>query len=243
MTARSSEGPGHAIVTGGAGGIGAALARLLHRRGHEVLVVDTHASALASTALELGCQTAVIDVASADAMESLAARSVAPAVLCLNAGIVSRAPGAVWETPADDWDRVLAVNLGGVVNGLRAFVPRMLAAGRPAHVVVTGSLAGLATWPGGGSYAVSKHAVAALVEQTALSLAGTPIGVTMLCPDLVRTGISEIGADPDEVAERALAAVDAGRFAVVPPRWHRAVVQRAEALVAGAQPSVPEPGS
>jgi NAD(P)-dependent dehydrogenase (short-subunit alcohol dehydrogenase family) len=237
LTARA----GRALVTGGAGGIGAALARQLLRRGHDVLVVDADAAALTSAAAELGCETAVVDVASAAAMDGLADRVGAPEVLCLNAGIVSRAPGAVWETPPDDWDRVLAVNLGGVVNGLRAFVPRMLAANRPARVLVTGSLAGLATWPGGGSYAVSKHAVAALVEQTALSLAETPITVAMLCPDLVRTGISDVGADADEVAERALAAVDAGEFAIVPAMWRSAVVERAQALVAGARPSIPQP--
>jgi NADP-dependent 3-hydroxy acid dehydrogenase YdfG len=243
MTEHPTAGAGRAVVTGGAGGIGAALARALHSRGHDVLAVDVDATALATIAGELGCETAVVDVASADAMEALAGRTGAPAVLCLNAGIVSRAPGAVWETPADDWDQVLAVNLGGVVNGLRAYVPRMLAADRPAHLLVTGSLAGLATWPGGGSYAVSKHAVAALVEQTALSLADSPIRVTMLCPDLVRTGISEVGADPDDVAARALAAADERRFAVVPPLWHSAVVQRAEALIAGVQPSIPRPES
>jgi NAD(P)-dependent dehydrogenase (short-subunit alcohol dehydrogenase family) len=133
------------------------------------------------------------------------------------------------------------VNLGGVVNGLRAFVPRLLAAGRPAHILITASLAGLATFPGGGAYAATKHAVVAVAEQTALALANTPVGVTMLCPALVRSVMSPTGVDPADVADEALHAVQEGRFAVVPEAWRAAVLQRAENLVSGQPPTPPTP--
>jgi NAD(P)-dependent dehydrogenase (short-subunit alcohol dehydrogenase family) len=77
---------------------------------------------------------------------------------------------------------LLEVNVGGVVNGLRAFVPRMLAAEGPGGILVTASLAGLLTWPGGGPYGASKHAAVAVAEAAALALEGTQICVTALCP-------------------------------------------------------------
>jgi len=134
---------------------------------------------------------------------------------------------------------VFAVNVGGVVNGLRAFVPRLLSSGRPAHVLITASLAGLAAFPGGGAYGASKHAVVAVAEQAALALTGTAVGVTVLCPALVRTAMSPMGDDPADVAAAALAAVHDGRFAVVPPEWAGAVTQRWERLVAGQRPVAP----
>jgi NADP-dependent 3-hydroxy acid dehydrogenase YdfG len=230
-----------AVVTGAAGGIGAALARALVARGHEVVLADVDAAAVATLADELGGRAVPTDVADPDAVERLAAAAGPVELVCLNAGVLSTHPGPVWEAPAEEWDRVLGVNLGGVVNGLRAFVPRLLEDGRPAHVLVTASLAGMLTWPGGGPYAASKHAVVAVAEQAALGLSDTPVGVTVLCPALVRTGMSTEGADPVDVAGRALDAVDEGRFAVIDPEWHAALAARAADLAAGRQPSFPAP--
>jgi NAD(P)-dependent dehydrogenase (short-subunit alcohol dehydrogenase family) len=182
-----------------------------------------------------------LDVADAAGVEALAA-SIGPVdLLCLNAGVTGDAVGPVWASPPELWSRVLDTNLGGVVNGLRAFVPRMLATGREHRILVTASLAGLATWEGGGPYAASKHAVVTVAEQAALALADTPVTVTVLCPALVRSGMSDVGADPSAVAAEALAATEQGRFAVVPPEWAPAVVDRAQRLVAGRQPSPPQP--
>jgi NAD(P)-dependent dehydrogenase (short-subunit alcohol dehydrogenase family) len=139
----------------------------------------------------------------------------------------------VWETPEDDWARVLAVNLGGVANGLRAFVPHMLAAGRPSRILVTSSLAGLLCWPGGGSYGVSKHAVTALAEQTALALAGSGVEVRVLFPALVRSGMSPEGIEADDLVAAALAAFDDGHTTFVPPEWRPALVERAQRIGAG----------
>ena len=228
------------VVTGAAGGIGKALAAQLRSAGAHVVLADIDAASLDEIAAELGAADAVpTDVTDPAAMDALAAAAPDVDLVCLNAGIVGADLGAPWEVGSADWDRVFAVNVGGVVNGLRAFVPRLLAADRPAHILVTASLAGLATFPAGGAYAASKHAVVAVAEQVALSLADTPIGVTMICPALVRTGMSADGEDPADVAAAALAAVEAGVFAVVPSEWRAEVERRAQRLAAGAQPAMP----
>lgn len=231
-----------AVVTGAASGIGRALAVRLAASGAHVHLADVDRERLASTAAEIGDATVHrVDVADADAMEQLAATTGAVDLVCLNAGVVSTETGAPWTAPPQEWERVIGVNLLGVVNGLRAFVPRLLDAGQPAHVLVTASLAGAATWPGGGPYAASKHAALAVAEQAALALADTPVGVTVLCPALVRTGMSDQGEDADGVAARALDAVAAGTFAVVPAEWHGAVTDRAAMLVSGRAPGLPTP--
>ena len=136
-----------AVVTGAASGIGAALARALVARAHDVVLADIDEDALRAVATDIGARPIPTDVADPEAMERLAAEAGPVDLVCLNAGIVSTHQGPVWEAPADEWERVLAVNVGGIVNGLRAFVPRLLDRGRPAHVLVTASLAGLLTWP------------------------------------------------------------------------------------------------
>ncbi|WP_049572371.1 SDR family oxidoreductase [Nonomuraea sp. SBT364] len=227
-----------AVVTGAASGIGKALATRLHEAGTRLVLADIDADGLTG----FGAGTAVrTDVSDAAAMEALAAAAPDADLVCLNAGIVGKDLGAPWEVAPEDWDRVFAVNLGGVVNGLRAFVPRLLATGRPGHILITASLAGLATFPAGGAYAASKHAVVAVAEQAALTLADTPIGVTLLCPALVRSAMSPEGEDPLDIADTALAAARAGEFAVVPKEWGGEIVRRGRRLASGAQPAMPAP--
>jgi NAD(P)-dependent dehydrogenase (short-subunit alcohol dehydrogenase family) len=240
MTSNSTGFPA-AVVTGAASGIGRALATRLAAAGTRLVVADVDAAALADLATELDGTGVPTDVADPRAMEELAAAAPEARLVCLNAGIVGSALGAPWEVDPQDWDRVFAVNVGGVVNGLRAFVPRLLASGRPGHVVITASLAGLATFAGGGAYGASKHAVVAVAEQAALALAGSQIGVTVLCPALVRTAISPVGVDPADVADEALAAVEQGRFVVMPQEWRRSVLDRAEHLTSGRAPTPPTP--
>lgn len=235
--------PDTAVVTGAASGIGRALAARLHERGTTLVLADRASGALRATADELGAEAVTMDVAAPEDHTRLTEVAGVPGLLCLNAGVISDASGPVWEAPPDEWRRVLDVNLGGVVNGLRAFVPSMLATGRKHRILITASLAGLATWPGGGPYAASKHAVVAVAEQAALALSDTPIRVTVLCPALVRTGMSDIGEDPDDVAAMALDAVDRGRFAVVPAAWASAVRERGRRLAEGLLPQEPAPDS
>jgi NADP-dependent 3-hydroxy acid dehydrogenase YdfG len=230
-----------AVVTGAASGIGRALATRLDATGTHLVLADVHTAALAEVAIDLHATAIPTDVADPAAMQQLAAASPDADLICLNAGIVGNALGAPWEADLSEWEALLAVNLGGVVNGLRAFVPRLLASGRPSHILITASLAGLATFPGGGAYPAIKHAVVAVAEQAALALADTPVGVTMLCPALVRSAMSPTGVDPADVADEALHAVHDGTFAVVPAAWRAAVLQRAENLVHGRPPTPPTP--
>ena len=104
-----------------------------------------------------------------------------------------------------------------VVTGAASGIGRALSAGlaAAARVLITGSLAGVLTFPGGGAYPASEHALVAVAEQTALALEDTSVTVTLLCPALVRTGMSAVGADPADVATKALTACHSGRFLVM----------------------------
>jgi NAD(P)-dependent dehydrogenase (short-subunit alcohol dehydrogenase family) len=141
-----------------------------------------------------------VDVSSAEAMDALAEavqqRFGAPHFVFNNAGVA--AGGLVWENTVADWQWVLGVNLWGVVHGVRAFTPRMLAAAQadPAyrgHIVNTASMAGLLTPPNMGVYNVSEHAVVALTETLYqdLNLVSDQSGASVLCPYFVPTGISQ----------------------------------------------------
>lgn len=230
---------GTAVVTGAASGIGRSPARRLAVMGYLVHLVDV--SPTSDLAASLGSVAHTIDVADVDAMEHLAEAAADAEVLCLNAGIVGATMGPPWEVPPGEWKRLIDVNVLGVVNGLRAFVPRLTARDAPSRVIITGSLAGLVTFPGGGAYGATKHAVVALAESASLALQATPVTVTLVCPALVRTGMSEVGADPDDVAAEALEAAAGGKFLVVPPEWNTAASVRAERLASGEMPSVPMP--
>lgn len=229
-----------AVVTGAAGGIGRALARRLAAAGHQVHLADVTDTTDLATQVHGVAHS--IDVSNPQDMDRLAAAAQDAEVVCLNAGVVGASMGPPWEAPAEEWQRLLGVNLLGVVNGLRSFVPAMLARERPGRFLITASLAGLLTFPGGGAYAATKHALVAVAEQAALALRDTPVSVTLLCPALVRSGMSETGEDPDVVAERALAAAQEGRFLLVPPEWEPALVARAERLITGAAPELPSAG-
>jgi len=112
-------------------------------------------------------------------------------VLCNNAGV---APGGtIWEQTEKDWEWVLGVNVWGVIHGIRAFIPRMIQQNSEGHIVNTASVAGLLSPPGMGSYCVSKHAVVTMSEclHQDLVVAHSKLGVSVLCPAYVPTGISD----------------------------------------------------
>ena len=193
-----------AVVTGAASGIGRALVEAFAVRGLAVVLADVEQDALDAAVGELAAAGATalgarIDVREPGDLEALAAKVQAEFgrvdVLCNNAGvIVPRAP--VWEQTYADWRWIVDVNLLGVANGLRAFVPAMVAAGR-GHVVNTASMAGLTTIPGGGNgaYSATKHAVVGLSETLRLELAEAApgVGVTVLCPGPVPSRIHDAG--------------------------------------------------
>lgn len=187
-----------AVVTGAASGIGRSLAHAFAGQGMRLVLVDIEAAPLEEVASELrGSGTDVFAVTADVSVASDVERIGAAAddvfgglhVACNNAGVA--AGGLSWEVGLEDWDWVLGVNLYGVIHGIRSFVPRIIASGG-GHVVNTASMAGLTSAPGMGPYNVSKHAVVTLSETLALELAMThpEVGVTVVCPGWVRTGIN-----------------------------------------------------
>src|SRR5687768_8601293 len=129
---------GTAVVTGAASGIGSALATHLASRGHRVHLVDVAPTPVLAD--DLDGVAHVVDVTSPEEMERVAEAAADVEVVCLNAGIVGTSLGAPWEVPAEEWQRLLDVNLLGTVNGLRAFVPRLSARPGAGRIIITGSL-------------------------------------------------------------------------------------------------------
>lgn len=189
-----------AVVTGGASGIGRAVATRFAEAGMRVVLADIQEDALDRTASELaaaGHQVIGVrtDVSVGESVEALAATVMAEFgavhVLHNNAGV--GVGGYLWTHTQRDWEWVLGVNLWGVIHCVRVFVPLMISQGEPAHIVNTASMAGLISVPGLGAYNVSKHGVVTLSEtlERDLRIAGVPIGVSVLCPGLVMTNIFE----------------------------------------------------
>ena len=188
-----------AVVTGGAGGLGRAMAMHFAREGMHVALADIDQASLDVTAAELralGVQAIGIrtDVSKAAEVDALAARVVTELggvhVVCNNAGISPL--GAAWENTLADWEWMLGVNLWGVIHGVRAFTPLLLAQDE-GHIVNTASVAGLINPPGSAMYNVTKHAVVALTETLFHDLAGrnSKVGCSVLCPAYVPTGIAD----------------------------------------------------
>ena len=180
-----------AVVTGAASGLGKALTKSFAARGLTVVLADVEEGLLAETVavIEATGATAIgvpTHVRFADQVEALAATTLVRFGRCHivvnNAGIMP-GMGPMWVFEENDWEWVLSVNLRGVVHGIRAFVPHLVAQGR-GHVVNTASMAGVSVAPGLGPYMVSKHGVVALSEGLAadLALAGVNVGVTVVCP-------------------------------------------------------------
>ena len=187
-----------AVITGGGSGIGAALARACAASAMRVVVVDVNedraedvAEAIAGTAKAVLALTA--DVADATSVERLA-ESVenacgAPDLLCCNAGVSPL--GSVWEFGPADWEWILGVNVLGVANCLRSFVPRMIARGAGGHIVNTASGAAFVPAARLGAYSATKHAVLGLSDALRMDLEPYGIGVSVLCPGGVNTNISQ----------------------------------------------------
>jgi NAD(P)-dependent dehydrogenase (short-subunit alcohol dehydrogenase family) len=187
-----------AVVTGGGSGIGRALTLALVREGARVVVADVDEAAMDGVVSEarrrgveaLAVRTDVTDLGQVQALAERAWRAFgAVHVLCNNAGVA--AWGALEKATHRDWQWVLGVNLWGVIHGIEAFVPRMIADGQRGHIVNTASMAGLIASQGLGVYNTSKYAVVGLSETLAKDLKGYGIGVSVLCPMGVETRIRE----------------------------------------------------
>ncbi len=185
-----------AVVTGAASGIGLGLSERFAAEGMHVVMADVEEPALSKAASALAGNgasvlpvlTDVADRAAVDALrDSAVAAFGAVHVVCNNAG-VGGPHGALWECPPGEWDWVLGVNLGGVINGVRAFMPLLLEQDA-GHMVNTSSIFGVFAGTLG-PYGVSKHAVAALTETLYFNLKAqgvSHVGVSVLCPGAVRT--------------------------------------------------------
>lgn len=201
-----------AVITGAAGGLGRELALLCAAERMRLVLADLEGSPIADTvsALERAgplpeIATTTCDVSKPADVEALAAfawqRFGGAQLLFNNAGVAVSGP--VWTTTPEDWTWVMGVNLMGVVHGIRAFVPRMLAAGAPAHIVNTASAAGFVSVPGSSVYCASKHGVVTVSECLVheLALERAQIGVTVLAPAFFKTGIIDAARNrPSELS-------------------------------------------
>ena len=202
-----------AFVTGGASGIGFALAEAFANEGSKIVLADIEAEALkaaegkllASGAEVIGVQC---DVASHASVASAADRAVEAFgkvhILCNNAGVAPS--GALDETTVEDWQWCLGVNLMGVVHGVQVLVPKIKAQGEGGHVINTASIAGLLALPTLGIYTATKYAVVGISETLRGELGPAGIGVSVLCPSFVKTRLHEghrnrpkgLGAGPEK---------------------------------------------
>ena len=194
---------GVAVVTGGAGGIGRAMGERFARAGMRVVLADVEEGALERAVADLRSQSfevtgVVTDVARCESVEALRDRTLerygAVNLVCNNAGIGAGAEGALWEHELNDWRWAFGVNVYGVIHGINAFVPAMLAGGKAGHIVNTSSgNGGVSPLPGTPQYAVTKAAVVTLTEclYAQLQDAGAPVGASVLFPGphMLRTGI------------------------------------------------------
>ncbi|HVW31971.1 MAG TPA: SDR family oxidoreductase [Acidimicrobiia bacterium] len=226
-----------AVVTGGASGIGRALCRRFAADGAVVVVADIDAPGAAAVAAEIGGLAVAGDMAKEHDVTGLVdAALVAHGridLFCANAGILwgSRPehPGdpVGFEAPDEDWERMWRVNVVSHIHAARAVVPLMLDQGR-GHLLVTASAAGLLTVLGNAPYAVTKHAALAFAEWLSITYGDRGLGVSCLCPELVRTdmlasaggelaGATEI-LEPEDVAAAVVEGLADGRFLILPHR-------------------------
>jgi NAD(P)-dependent dehydrogenase (short-subunit alcohol dehydrogenase family) len=257
-----------AVVTGGASGIGLALAEEFIEAGMKVVLADLDEPRLRDVESRLSesgaevtsvvCNTTREEDVYALAQTTLE-RYGAAHVLCNNAGIAGI--GDAWNDPIELWARVLDVNVMGVVHGIRAFMPIMADQGE-GHIVNTASVAGLGPVPGAAPYAASKHAVVGLSESLfmELEIAGSPVGISVLCPAFVRTRLMEHeptevgpgfaaatnqllrngidgGIDPSEVSRQVIDAIRARRFWILThPETRPRAVERVQRAAHGENP-------
>ncbi|NND68654.1 MAG: SDR family NAD(P)-dependent oxidoreductase [Halioglobus sp.] len=187
-----------AVITGGASGIGRAMAELFLAKGMNVVIGDIEQDALDAAVADLGaerCLGVVTDVSKAEDVQALADAAVerfgSINIACNNAGVF--AGGVLWEESVADYEWQMNVNVWGVIHGIRTFVPIMAAQGDDCHVVNTASMAAVTAMPYSGIYHMTKHAVLGLSESLyhELSIHSPNVKVSVLCPEAINTGIAD----------------------------------------------------
>ncbi len=206
-----------AVITGAGNGIGRAIALAAAEKGMRVVLADIDPARVEKVAEELTAlgadvQAVVVDVADVVSVGALAEAAYAQYgkvhLLVNNAGIAYL--NSAWETPLEVWRRMMAVNLDGVVYGVRSFVPRMLEGGEPGHIVNVASAAGLVTSPGLAAYCASKFAVVGLSEALFhdLRVRESKVSVSVVCPSWVQTAITSVGGGDGAKAHGDVDVVD-----------------------------------
>jgi NAD(P)-dependent dehydrogenase (short-subunit alcohol dehydrogenase family) len=263
-----------AFITGGGSGVGLGMAKAFVGAGMRVAIADIRKDHLEEATAELGgeAHAILLDVTDRDAFARAADETESALgkvhVLCNNAGI--NLFNDIAEATYQDWDWVLGVNLGGVVNGIVTFVPRIKAHGEGGHVVNTASMAAFIAGPGAGIYTTAKFAVHGLSDALRWSLLPHGIGVSMVCPGLVKSkiyesdmirpaalstnvmpadeefmrilpGLHEAGMEPDEIGEKVLSAIRENRFYVFTHPDHRDELQEIFDETIAAFPDEPVP--
>jgi NAD(P)-dependent dehydrogenase (short-subunit alcohol dehydrogenase family) len=194
-----------AFVTGGAAGIGLALGRAFAQSGMKVMLADIETDALQAAVKSLreispDIRGTICDVADAESVERAAQASFDAFgrvhVVCNNAGVA--AGGGIDHISLDNWRWVIDVNLMGVLHGIKSFLPHIRAHGEGGHIVNTASMAGMDGGLGFSPYTASKFAVVGMSEGLSQQLEPFGIGVSVLCPSFVRTGIGESGRNRPE---------------------------------------------
>ncbi len=199
----SSPGPGLAVITGGASGIGLAFARAYAERGTHVLIGDIDGAAMDHAAEELRATgatvtTSVVDLQDSDSVAAFggaAQQHGTMTAVCLNAGVTSTGT-AVWDTSASTFDFLVGVNLRGLFHSVKTFVPALIAQGKPADIVITASMAGMVASPYSGAYAASKSGAIALAKslRAELQLTAPALRLALLNPGVVKTNLIRTSA-------------------------------------------------
>lgn len=263
---------GVAVITGAASGIGSGLVRKALALGMRVVAADVQAERLRDFVATLHGEVIAVptDVTDADSVEALAQRAWQTYggvdLLFNNAGIM--ATGFSWQIEPTRWRKSFDVNVHGIIHGIRSFVPRLLDAGKPAHIVNTASVGGFLASPLMAPYSATKFAVVALTESLRgeLEMLGAPIGVSLLAPgpvisgifddpfgaqvnpavqqfvDLMRGMLQQNGLTPDQFAERVFEGIRQGQFWLIPQpeAFDEIFRQKAADVLARTNPVLPK---
>ena len=267
-----------AFITGGGSGVGLGQAKVMARAGAKLVLADIRDDHLESALKYFhgigtpvhGVRLDVTDRAAFERAAQDAERAVGPVQLLFNTAGVSMF-GPLEESTYEDYDWMMGVNFGGVVNGIRTFVPRMIALGEGGYIVNTASMSGLIASGPAGIYGASKFAVVGLSQALRQSLDRYDIGVSVLCPGNVNTNIAEsvytrpehlsnsgyhfdgdvmqafrniyaAGMDPVELAEHTLAAMGRNQLYVIPyPEMRQRLVDHFESILACFPPPDSDP--
>ena len=224
-----------AAVTGAASGLGRAMALAFADEGMHVALADVADLSEVQQVIQgkgARATSMKVDVSRESDVRKFCDSLEKVHLVCNNAGVAPA--GAVWESSVDDWRWILGVNLWGVIHGVRAFAPRLIAQDE-GHIVNTASVAGLISPPGSGAYNVTKHAVVTLSESLYHDLRerSSRVGVSVLCPAYVPTGIADsernrpAGSVPGEFSEQTKAKQAMMRKAVASGRLSAEDVARA----------------